>query len=305
MLATDVLQEPARVLKQAQREKYFRDGYLSVGRLVTDEWLDRLRSVTLEFVEISCSLDKDGIDVAGKKDKRFDLEPDHSEEAPRIRRLNAPIDVHETYWSFASEGPFVEVAQDLLGPDVKFHHSKLNFKWSHGGEEVKWHQDIQFWPHTNYDVLTLGVYLEDVAEDMAPMGVIPGSHEGTLYDLYDHEHQWTGSIRDEDVPTLGVETAEYIGGRAGTITVHNCRSIHGSPPNMSGNPRPLLLCAYSRADAFPITNLTNGGKHSEEFVAGGPSRWARFDPRPVLMPPDWSKTEHKSIFEHQQREAYR
>jgi Uncharacterized protein conserved in bacteria (DUF2252) len=29
------------------------------------------------------------------------------------------------------------VAADLLGPDVKFHHSKLNFKAPRGGEEVK------------------------------------------------------------------------------------------------------------------------------------------------------------------------
>ncbi len=36
---------------------------------------------------------------------------------------------------------------DLVGSDVRFHHSKLNTKWSDGGEEVKWHQDIQFWLH--------------------------------------------------------------------------------------------------------------------------------------------------------------
>ena len=274
MLAVEVLEEPARLLTQVQREKYFRDGYLGVSGLVSDEWLNRLRKTTAEFVEISKTLNSQGVGPDGQKDRRFDLEPDHMPEAPRIRRLNSPIDFHEEYWAFASQGPFVEVAQDLLGPDVKFHHSKLNFKWSGGGEEVKWHQDIQFWPHTNYDVLTLGVYLEDVAEDMAAMGIIPGSHEGPLFDLYDHAGQWTGNIRDEEIPHIGVEHAEYLGGPAGTITVHNCRAIHGSPPNHSPNPRPLLLCAYSRADALPITNLTQALKHSEEFVAGGPARWA-------------------------------
>lgn len=302
MLAVEILDTPGRLLTQAQRVQYFRDGYLGVSGLVSDEWLSRLRKVTAEYVEISRTLDAGGVGADGKKDKRFDLEPDHNAQTPRIRRLNAPIDIHDEYWAFASEGPFVQIAQDLLGEDVKFHHSKLNFKWSGGGEEVKWHQDIQFWPHTNYDVLTLGVYLEDVADDMAPMGVIPESHEGPLFDLYDHEGNWTGNIRDEDIPAIKAETASYLGGSAGTVTVHNCRSIHGSPPNMSPNPRPLLLCAYSRADALPITNLTHGSKHGEEFVAGGPARWARFDPRPVLMPPDWSKVGHKSIFEHQQGE---
>ena len=67
----------------------------------------------------------------------FDLEPDHTSEHPRVRRLNMPYRQHPTYWEFTSDSPITDVAEDLLGPDVKVHHSKLNFKWSDGGEEVK------------------------------------------------------------------------------------------------------------------------------------------------------------------------
>jgi hypothetical protein len=42
----------------------------------------------------------------------------------------------------------VDLVADLLGPDLRFHSSKLNFKWSAGGDAVRWHQDIQAWPHT-------------------------------------------------------------------------------------------------------------------------------------------------------------
>jgi len=289
-----ILERTPRVLTQAQRQKYFDVGYVGLPGLVDRQWLERLNRVTQEFIELSRDADSE--------DKRFDLEPDHTPDAPRLRRLNSPVDLHEEYWAFASEGPFADVAEDLLGADVKFHHCKLNFKWGGGGEEVKWHQDIQFWPHTNYDVLTIGVYLDDVTDDMAPMGVIPGSHAGPLYDLYDHQGQWTGNIRDEDVAKLGIEHAEYLGGAAGSVTVHNCRSVHGSPPNLSPRPRPLFLCAYSAADALPITNLTLGGRYAEVMVRGERARWARFDPRPVLMPPDWSRTGYKSIFAYQQEE---
>ena len=288
----DILNRPAKTLSQAQRQGYFRDGFIGVERLVSQQWLDNLNAATNEFVEISRNLQG--------KDRRFDLEPDHSFTMPRIRRLNSPVDHHETFWELASQGPFVDVAEDLLGPDVKFHHSKLNFKWGSGGEEVKWHQDIQFWPHTNYQVLTIGVYLDDVTDDMAPMGVIPGSHDGPLYDLYNESIQWTGNIADKDIPQLDAGSVEYLGGPAGSITVHNCRSVHGSAPNLSPTPRPLFLCAYSAAHAIPITNLTAGAKYSEVIVRGVPARWAKFDPRPALLPPDWSKVGHKSIFERQQ-----
>jgi hypothetical protein len=292
MQHAEILAREPKTLTQQQREKYFADGYVGVASLVGSDWLERLGRVTREFIDLSREIDR--------SDKRFDLEPDHSRENPRIRRLNSPTDVHEEYWAFANSGPFADVAEDLLGPNVKFHHSKLNFKWGGGGEEVKWHQDIQFWPHTNYDVLTIGVYLDDVEDAMAPMGVIPKSHNGPLFDLYDASGNWTGNIADVDLPKVDIAAAAFLGGPAGSITVHNCRSIHGSPPNESPRPRPLLLCAYSCADAIPITNLTANGKYSETVVRGEAARWARFDPRPVLMPPDWSKVGHKSIFEHQQ-----
>ena len=296
MTPEEILARPARVLSREDRERYFEAGYLGVDALIGDDWLEPLRELTGEFVEASRRVEG--------RDGRFDLEPDHSAEAPRIRRLNSPVELHELYWRFASEGPFADVAEDLLGPNLKFHHSKLNFKWSSGGEQVKWHQDIQFWPHTNYDLLTIGVYLEAVDDTMAPMGVVPGSHRGRLFELYDDEDNWTGFIRDSDIPAVDVDSAGYIGGQAGTVTVHNCRSIHGSAPNPGERARPLLLSTYSAADAFPITNLTLGASHSEQIVRGQAARWARFDPRPCPMPPDWSKQGgYKSIFAHQRREA--
>lgn len=283
-----------KILTEDLRAKYLEQGYCGGQNWVSSEWLKRLNDVTNAFIEESRSVERSGA--------KFDLEPGHTRANPRLRRLNSPTDFHETYWEFASTGPFVDIAEDLLGSNIKFHHSKLNFKWGGGGEAVKWHQDIQFWPHTNYDVLTIGVYLSDVTDDMAPMGIIPKSHSQELFDLYDQNETWTGHIREEDLHLLDIESAEYLSGPAGTVTVHNCRAIHGSPPNASALPRPLLLCAYSAADAIPITNLTAKGKYAETVVRGERARWARFDPRPVLMPPDWSKQGYKSIFQHQQGE---
>ena len=228
----------------------------------------------------------------------FDLDAGHSATEPRLRRLSSPTDLHDTYWAFASTSPIVDVACDLLGPDVKFHHSKLNFKAPHGGEEVKWHQDIQFWPHTNYDLLTIGVFLEDVEPGMGEVGFVPGSHDGPLYDLYDGDH-WVGALGDDDVADAGVERAEYPTGPAGTITVHNCRTVHGSAVNRSDRARPLLLQTYAAADALSYTDLVRRSPHGEELIRGNPPRWARHDPRPCLLPPSGP---YRPIFAAQQRE---
>ena len=81
----------------------------------------------------------------------------------------ALVDRHPDFWRFAAELVLADIAADLVGPDVKFHSSKLNYKWPGAGEIVKWHQDIPAWPHTNYSPVTLGVYLGDVASEAGPL----------------------------------------------------------------------------------------------------------------------------------------
>ena len=231
----------------ADQSAQFRDqGFIAVPGLLDDDWLARLRAVTAEFVDQSRTLTE--------SNPLFDLEPDHSADDPRLRRLSAPTDLHDTYWQLAADSVVTDVVADLIGPDVKFHHSKLNFKAPHGGEEVKWHQDIQFWPHTNYDLVTVGVFLEDVEPGMGEVGFVPGSHDGPLYDLYDGD-VWVGALSDDDVAVAGTERAVYPTGPAGSITVHHCRTVHGSAVNSSDRPRPLLLMTYAAADAFALTDL--------------------------------------------------
>src|SRR5690349_10000978 len=273
------------MLSGAQRDRYAEHGWLAIEGVVDEQWLDRLRSVTAEFVERSRELTESNV--------VFDLDAGHSAEEPRLRRLSSPTDLHETYWEFASQSAIVDVACDLLGPDLKFHHSKLNFKAPHGGEEVKWHQDIQFWPHTNYDLLTIGVFLEDVEPGMGEVGFVPGSHDGPLYDLYDAD-RWVGALGDDDV-----DRARYPTGPAGTISVHSCRTVHGSAVNRSDRARPLLLQTYAAADALSYTDLVRRSPHGEELIRGNPPRWARHDPRPCLLPPSGP---YRPIFAAQQRE---
>lgn len=114
------------LIADSQRADYEANGYLCLPNLVGPDWLDELRSVTAEFIEASRSEIASG--------KVFDLEPTHTPEAPRLRRLVSPVDQHPTYARFAFEGPPAQLASALLGGPVRYHHSKLNFKWSGGGE---------------------------------------------------------------------------------------------------------------------------------------------------------------------------
>ena len=75
-----ILDRPARVLGQDVREAYFRDGFVMLPAFLDDAWLERLRAAAAAFVDRSREL--------SESDAMFDLEPGHSAESPRLRRLS-------------------------------------------------------------------------------------------------------------------------------------------------------------------------------------------------------------------------
>jgi len=293
MAPEEILKNMPRFISRKQQEFYFDNGYLLIENAISSQILSKLQDSTAQAIDDSRQVTQ--------SDATWDLEPGHRSDNPRLRRLTSPNDYDDTYWAYASSETITEILSDLIGPDIKFHHSKLNFKWAGGGEEVKWHQDISFWPHTNYTPCTVGLYLEDCSDEQGPLGVIAGSHKGPLFDQYNEDNQWIGCLSDEDVMQLDMSRETYLPGPAGSITIHNCRTVHGSKINSMDRPRPLLLNAYAAADAMTYTFNPARSKYDQRIVRGQAARWARHDPEPCLLPPDWSGG-YTSIFALQQQE---
>jgi hypothetical protein len=67
--------------------------------------------------------------------------------------------------------------------------------------------------------------------------------------------------------------------------------------------RPLLLNTLSSADAFAYTYNPLTTRYYGQVIRGEPARWSHHDPRPCLMPPDWSGG-YTSIFALQQEESW-
>jgi hypothetical protein len=288
MTPDSVLQYSPIVLDQKARERYFEDGFLSVPGYVGATWLDRLRAVVAAKIEESRALDA--------SDDQFDLAPDHSAEKPNIRRLRKAVDQHPELWAFARDPAVVDLVADLVGPDVRFHSSKLNFKWSEGGDAVRWHQDIQAWPHTNCSVLTFGVYLDDTGPEQGPLTALPGTHRGPIFDHFDDEGRWTGALAARDVAALRADSARELCGPAGTVVLLHCRVVHGSAANYSARMRPLLLNVYAAADALPFTPTPAPTSRTGVLVRGREPLHVHMEPYPARLPPRWDQVGYRSIF---------
>lgn len=289
-----ILAHAPRVLTQAQRERYFTTGFLATEDLITAEWLELLRARSREFIDKSRAV--------AASNEEFDIGPQHRPDHPHVRRLRALVDRHPDFWRIASESPLADIAADLVGPDVKFHSSKLNYKYPGAGEIVDWHQDIPAWPHTNYSPVTLGIYLDDVPVEQGPLTCIPGSHRGPIFVHRDEAGAWTGAIRESDHTEIDMGRAEDLTGGAGTVIAINCRTVHGSRANATNSVWPVALFVYSSADAFTWMPTPTPTRYTGEIVRGAPAAVAHLDPTPCPVPPDWSKSGYGSIFTAQNAE---
>jgi ectoine hydroxylase-related dioxygenase (phytanoyl-CoA dioxygenase family) len=284
-----------RYLSDEQIDAYRRDGYVALTGVIEAERIGELRAVTEGFVDRSRAI--------SASDGLFDLDPIHSAQSPTLRRIKNPADNDSLYRWVAFESPIPDIVAELIGPDVKFHHSKLNLKSGRVGAPVEWHQDAAFYPHSNDDVLAVGLLLDDATADNGCLVVLPGSHRGKVYEHYDDDGRFIGRMREEDIGRFDASEGKSLELPAGSIHIHHYRLIHWSAPNTSAADRRLLINAYSAADAIPLSADPTKTRFFGATVRGRAPLSVRRTAGEIRLPPDFSKG-YSSIYELQS-DAYR
>lgn len=262
------------MLSQHQIDQYHHDGVLLVEAVADQATLAVMRQALADLVDQSRSVTQ--------HDAIYDLEPNHSAEQPRLRRVKHPHLRHPIFHRFARSEPLVSILKQLLGPDIRMHSSKLNVKSNDGGSGVEWHQDWAFHPHTNSSLLAIGLMMEDCRGENGPMLVIPGSHQGPVYDHHANG-RFCGAIDPASAP-LNYEHAMACVGKAGTISIHHAFAVHGSANNTSRFPRPLLLYEFMSADNWPLMGVSDLAEYDARMICGQTTYAPRLEAVPVRLP---------------------
>ena len=262
------------MLTQAQKDEYDRVGAIVVPDVLSPAEVAELRAVTDGFVERARAITA--------HDAVYDLEDSHTPAQPRVRRIKAPHLHHAAYAALVRHPKIIAVLQDLWGPDIRFDTAKLNLKSAGFGAAVEWHQDWAFYPHTNDDMLAVGVMLDDAFLENGPLMVVPGSHKGPTWDHHSGGH-FCGAM-DPTRREVDFDKAVPLTGRAGSISLHHVRLVHGSAQNVSDKARRLLLYEFSAGDAFPLMGIKDWDQYNRNLVSGTPTNQPRIVPAPVRMP---------------------
>ncbi len=276
------------MISDAQVQDYREKGYICVPGLLSRAEVAEIVATADAVMARAAELDR--------SDDVLDLDDAHTRREPLVRRIKNPNQHHPVFARLMRHPRILDVLERLLGPDIRFHHSKLNNKTAGGGAAVEWHQDWAFYPHTNDDVLAVGIYLDDCGLDNGPLLCLPGSHKGPTYDHH-VDGAFCGAIDPTAVP-LDYGAAEALYGPAGSITVHHARTVHGSALNRSNRPRRLYLMAYTAADAWPLLGVPDFAAYEAMMVRGRSTLEPRVVPAPIRVPFPVARNQG-SIYENQ------
>ena len=116
------------MISEKDVQTYQRDGVIVVPEVLGADALAQVRSVIAELVAGSAKT-LEHTDV-------YDLEPGHTAESPRVRRIKTPHKVHKLFDEIVRSEPVLDILKKLLGVGLRLHGSKLNMKsviWLAGG----------------------------------------------------------------------------------------------------------------------------------------------------------------------------
>ncbi len=270
--------------------RYRQDGVIVVEGLLDDMMRQRMKQALAALIARAGG-------VRGHDDV-YDLEPTHSAKEPRVRRIKKPHLVDPVFAEFMRSPRLLEVLSALLGPSgVRLHGSKLNLKAPEYGSPVEWHQDWAFYPHSNDDLLAVGVLLDDATDENGPLLVVPGSHRGPTFDHHGPDGHFCGAM-DLGRDGVDVATARPLIAPAGACSFHHVRAVHGSAENRSTQSRNLLLYEFAAADAFPLLGVADWSEFNDRLLVGAPTVVPRLVDCPVRMPMPPAKNQG-SIYENQ------
>jgi phytanoyl-CoA hydroxylase len=268
---------------------YKRDGVIMVPDVLDAATLGGVRSVIAELVA-GAAKTLEHTDI-------YDLEPGHTAENPRVRRIKTPHKVHAVFNDIVRSPAVLDILKELIGPNLRLHGSKLNMKSAQYGSPVEWHQDWAFYPHSNDDVLAIGVLLDDCDLANGPMLVTPGTHTGEVWNHHGDDGCFAGLI-DPDTIKTEIERAIPCIGRAGSMSFHHVRALHGSAMNTSDRSRNLLLYEVAASDAWPLMGVKDFAEFNSRLLSGDPLVTPRMTNVPVRIPLP-PATRQGSIYETQ------
>lgn len=237
-----------RRLSPSQIRAFREEGWFNAGRLFDDEDLAELREEYERLLATPLKVGEPGATP-------FDYAPALHVRSGIMRR-------------HACARPMVEIAIDLLGPDVRLWWDQAVYKRAGATSEVPWHQDNGYTPIDPPEYVTCTVGIDAHTRENGCLWIMPGSHRDGIRP---HHRKDGVFFRGYDGDEPGVPVTM----EAGEVLVFSSLTMHRTGPNRSDGPRRSWVVQFCRGDSVhretrvPYEDrllLAKGGKALDEPI---------------------------------------
>ncbi len=187
----------------------------------------------------------------------------------------------------------LDTIEDVLGPDILCWGTSFFIKDAGTTNFVSWHQDSTYWGLDPADVITAWVAFSDSNAENGAMRVIPGTHK---MDQVPHNDTFSPdnllSRGQEVMVDVDASQAVMMPLRAGEMSLHHVRLIHGSDPNPSAQRRIGFAIRY-----IPTYVRQVAGSHDSATLVRGTDRYGHFvaEERPDADMSDSALAHHAAV----------
>ncbi len=219
-----------KALTEEQINRFWIDGYLSIGKILDDDEigllrreydreLERARSGQTRFRNLAID-DTDDLDTKNRAETQMLQVGQMCERNIHYRRL-------------LYDDRILNPVEDLIGPNIQLFHDQALFKPAHHGGPVHWHQDNAYWRCSPPNLVSCWLTLDDVDIHNGAMQFIPGSH----FNSVEHERAADTNALLDMVDKVDHSQAAVAPLPAGGVTLHHCQTLHYTAPNVTDRQR--------------------------------------------------------------------
>jgi hypothetical protein len=207
------------------RERYERDGFLNVGRVFDDAELDEIRVEYDRLVTLGAQT------LGNAEEGVFPYRAMLNFRSPALKR-------------YLTHPALLEIAEQVIGPDVRFWWDQGIDKSPGAGSYIKWHQDNGYTPGRVPPYLTCWLALDDSSRANGGLEVVPGSHRAG-----DLEHAWEGVHAVIAEHAFEAARAVPLDAQAGDLLVFSSHLVHQTVGNhTTDRHRRAWVIQYCRGD---------------------------------------------------------
>ena len=196
-----------------------------------------------------------------------------------LRSLFRPQDFSEQIQAVMRVPQLLALVEYLLDSSVYLHQCRINFKPAFRGNGFSWHSDFETWHAEDglpaMRTISVSIALTDNTPHNGPLLLMPGSQRffvgcpgETPADNFRSSlrEQNLGTPDEVCLNTLATRGIDASTGPAGSVTLFDCNTLHGSGSNITPWPRSNLFFVYNSVHNLPVAPFC-GQAPRPNFVA--------------------------------------